>query len=418
MNDGISSKTPNEPEHTDAFAKLVRDRDEVIEEKEQTGMSVDAPIVKEETTTVPVVSQPTVTAVVPAQNSGGSLVLQWLTYAFWGWFCIALCWIAGTAFTYFVTHSTSPDWGNMLAYPLAATSILLIIALVTDMLYSRHEPVHKTGGANVIMLLHVVPFVLFAIGGLVTVVFCFITMMLNSDPVSTVDGPLITLYTALVGVVIYAMLAARIFFGGKKPLIRKFAWVGFGMWAIAFVIAAFAGPASVAMRTKQDRLIEQALPTLSSDIREYVQKNNKLPAALTDVTHNESSSASAVQQLMDQHLVTYKANTLPPKDSSNSNYLTSSATDSEKMGVSVSSGVTSNSWEPGKTYYYQLCTSYKAEKKSSYSYTSVSEVKTTTNGSAGSRADYLTDSIYRIDSHAAGPVCYNLYANTGSYYAY
>lgn len=365
---------------------------------------VAAPVVTNE---APVVAVPTH----QSENSGGVLVLQWLIYAFWGWFGASMVWLAGTVFTYFVTHSASVDWSQLLAYPLAAVIILFIIALVTDMLYRRREPAKKQGAANVIMLLHVVPFVLIAIGGLITFVFCLLTMMLNTSPVRAVDGPFIAMLTSLVGVAVYALIAIRIFFGAKKARVRLMTWGIFCATALALIIAAFAGPASDAIRTKQDRLIEQTLPTLSSDIRSYVAKNNKLPANLTDVTHSDSSSSAMVQEMLSKKLVTYKPNTLPATDG---NSYSPEDTTSTKSGVSAS--IYPYNPKQSKRYYYQLCVTYKGEKKDSYTYRDTATM--TTNGSAGVAADYRYDSVYSISSHPAGNVCYNLYAGDDSYYAY
>ncbi len=346
------------------------------------------------------------------ENSGGVLVLQWLTYAFWGWFGVSTIWLAATVFTYFVTHSSSVEWSGLLAYPLAAVIILFIIALITDILYRRREPVKKVGAANVIMLLHVVPFVLIAISGLITVVFCLITMVLNSSPLKTTDGPFITMLTSLVGVLIYATLAARVFFGGRKAVVRTVALSLFGVLAIGLIIAALVGPASDAVRTKQDRLIEEALPSLSSDIRSYVSKNNKLPEKLTDITHTDTDNSAMVQQMIDEKLVTYKPNTLPSSTGNTYN------PDDEAMTTTKSSAGASILPYPttGKKYYYQLCVTYKGEKKSSYNYTN--DMNSTTSGNAGVASDYRYNTVYSISSHPAGNVCYNLYAGDDYAYAY
>ena len=348
----------------------------------------------------------------PQNNSGGVLVLQWLTYAFWFWFAVSTSWLAGVVINFFVAGSTSySEWGDQLAYPLASVIITLLIALVADFFYAKHEPEKKIGGANVIMLLHVVPFVLVAIGALVTIVFALINMLLNSDPITDTDGPLQIMLVALVVVVLLGLAAVRAFFG-SKPRIRLIAKLAFVAVAAGFIVAGIAGPAVEAVRTKDDRLIEQALQSLPSDIRNYVSENNKLPASLSDVTYGEKSySASAVQKLIDSKLVTYKANTLPSSNSSYdpSDIRTQLCVDSPTAGVCSPDSSTDSS--STKRFYYQLCTSYKTERKDRYNY---SERNVYTKGdSVGTALDYRYNYVSSISAHPAGDVCYNLYADSG-----
>ncbi len=346
----------------------------------------------------------------PQNNSGGVLVLQWLTYAFWFWFSVSTVWLAGVVINFFVAGTTGYlGWGDLLAYPLASVVITLMIALVADFFYAKHEPAKKIGGANVIMLLHVVPFVLLAIGGLVTIVFALINMLLNSDPIASTDGPLQVMLVSIVAVILLGLAAVRAFFGSKSR-IRLIAKLAFVIVAAGFIIAGIAGPAVEAVRTKDDRLIEQALPSLSSDIRDYVSEHDKLPATLSDVTYDESSySADAVQKLIDSKLVTYKANTLPTNNTSYdpSDIRTQVCVDSPTAGVcSPDSGSDSSSTQ---RFYYQLCTTYKTDKKDRYNYT---ERNTFTKGdSVGTTANYRYDSVTDISSHPSGNVCYNLYAD-------
>ncbi len=401
----------NEPEKksipiTDAEHLLEPDSDMPTVSTSPTAESV-APTKEEVIATPPIPPQ---AAQKGQSSSGGVLVLQWLTYAFWFWFAVSTSWLAGVVINFFVAGNTgSYEWGSVLAYPLASVVIMLGIALVTDFFYAKHEPAKKLGGANVIMLLHVVPFVLIAIGALVTIVFALLNMLLNSDPIASTDGPLQVMLVALVVVVLLGLAATRAFFG-SKPRVRLLARAAFIVVAVGFIVAGVAGPALEAVRTKDDRLIEQALPSLSSDIRDYVNEHNKLPAALSDVTYDESSySAGAVQKLIDSKLVTYKANTLPSSNSSYSpsDIRTQLCVDSPTAGVCSPDSTNSDT----KRFYYQLCTTYKAEKKDRYNY---SERNAYTKGdSVGTALDYRYNYVSSISAHPAGDVCYNLYADSG-----
>lgn len=346
---------------------------------------------------------------VAEHSSGGVLVLQWLSYAFWLWCSISVSVLAGIVINYFISSSKSYQWGDKLAYPLASVIIMLAIALITDKVYAKHEPAKKGGGANVIMLLHVVPFILISIGALVTVVFSFITMLLNSDPLATVDGPIKVMLVSLIVALLFGLISARAFYGGKSK-VRRATWIVTVALSVGFIVAAVAGPAADAIRTKDDRLIEQALPSLASDIRDYVSTTDKLPATLADVTHEDSYTSDAAQKLISSKLVTYKANTIASK---NSTY------DPGDVSVNTCVGATSSTdcgvSYGAKRFYYQLCASYKREKKSEYNYTDDADY--TVGTSVGVVADYRYNYVSSISSHPAGEVCYNLYADGGYDYS-
>ena len=148
---------------------------------------------------------------------GGVLVLQWLTYAFWFWFSISLSWLAGVVINFYITGgSNGYGYNEALAYPLASVLTLLVIALVTDKLYTKHEPARKTGAANVIMLLHVVPFILVGIGSLVVAIFSLISMVLNNDSAYSSDGPIQAMLVAFVLLTLLTAAAARAFYGNRS----------------------------------------------------------------------------------------------------------------------------------------------------------------------------------------------------------
>lgn len=368
---------------------------------------------KREEVISPAPLSPAVSPVV-APNTSGALVLQWLSYAFWFWFSVSMSWLAAVVINYYIAGNPDYNWSDMLAYPLASVIIMLIIALVTDMFYAKHEPVKKAGGANVIMLLHVVPFILIGIGALVTIVFSLIRMLLNSDPAATYDGPIKVMIVAAIVVVLFGLAAVRALYGGSKTKLRLAAWGVFTLFAVGFIIAGIAGPAAESLRTKEDRLIEQALPSLSSDIREYTVTNSKLPASLTDVTYDGSSIGDSVQKLIDSKLVTYKANTIP--SSTGNSYSPEYPLDKDvSVQGSVGSSVLYPDSNTAKRFYYQLCTTYKYEKKDRYNYTQDSSNDAYTVGpGVGASSNYRYSYVTSISQHPAGEVCYNLYAD-GAY---
>ncbi len=347
-------------------------------------------------------------------SGGGTAVLQWLSYAFWFWFAISTTWLAGAVISYFIRQNQQDDWAQALVYPLSAVITLLLISVVTDVLYAKYEQAKKSGAGYVIMLLHVVPFILIVIGSLVAGVFSLITMLLNSDPANGVEGPLQAFWTAVVAAVLFSVLAIRVFFGGANKLLKRGAWLIFGLLAVGFIVAAILGPIGEASRTKQDRLVETALPMLASDIRDYAVKNDKLPASLGEVRHNNLPSASSVQALIDAKLVTYKPNSLPAKEG---NSYTPGDTDGAGIPIDLNTTSTGATVQPidigggTKRFYYQLCTAFTAERKSTYTYESQSAASYTTDLGVGAMRDYRYDSVYSIAEHPKGQVCYNLYAD-------
>lgn len=383
----------NVPEENSLAAEPLKERGEHSTQPTPTVMTIQVPA-----------AEPTT----PAQQSGGILVLQWLTYAFWFWLSISISWLAGVVVNYYIANKGSSYivWSMLLAYPLASVIITFLIALVADKFYSKHEPTKKVGGANVIMLLHVVPFVLLSIGALITLVFALITMLLNSDPVNGTDGPLQIMLVALIVAILFALAAVRVFYGARR-VVRLVAWGIFALLAIGFIIAGFAGPGADSLRTKDDRLIEQSLPDLAEDIREYANKNNILPEKLTDVTHTDSSNANAVQALIDKKLVVYKANTLPAEHSG------FSYPDDSTDDLSVTSSVGRSYYTTGADrFYYQLCVVYKSEKKTDYNYTSNDTASYTIGSGVATKDSYSSAYItHGIDVHPVGNVCYNLYAD-------
>ena len=335
----------------------------------------------------------------PKGNTAGILVLQWVTYAFWGWFALAILWLSALTFGYFVTGNDSQSWGDALAYPLASVVVMLIIAQVADLFYVKHEPERKTGGSSVIMLIHAVLFVLLTVASLIVAVFSLINMSINSDPVSGTNGPAITLFTALIMLSLYGLASARVLFGGRKKILRTVFWAVSVAMALIFTIASVAGPAARANATKDDRLIESALPELATDIQNYTRENDKLPASLSDVKSTSSYSKEKVQLLISKKLVEYKPNS---QDATTNDGGTSYPSSTSMSG---STTIKYAEWDTYKTFYYQLCVDYKAEKSPDYYYKSTA--------SSGDRYSNYADT----SSHKAGKVCYRLEAS-GKYSDY
>jgi len=350
--------------------------------------SVEIPPVDVEPKKVSETPQPEVTPAAPATKphvSGGVMVLQWLSYAFWGWFGVAMTWLTGVVVAYFVTGN-STDVTTALAYPLASVIVLFALACVTDLFYARRESAKKVGLTNAIMLVNVVLFVLVAVGAAVTGLFALISMALNTDPSSGTDGQIIAAWTSLAAILIFGATTARALFGGKRKVIRRAHWIAMAVAALGMITVSIGGPVMGVQSTKDDRVIEQGLPYVRETVSSYVNENGELPKTLAVAQQAETSSDNAaMKQLISRNLVRYTANVKP---ATQDNYY----------------GSTYYNYKPSKTYYYRLCVTYSHIKKVSGTYSD-----TTTASSGGDYMPYL--SIY---SHAKGEACYNLEATTGS----
>jgi hypothetical protein len=375
-----------------------------INDEPTTVEPVESPKVAETNTPEPVTPVVPVAEAAPAaapvavarENTPGSLVLQWLSYSFWGWFSALLAILAGISFNYYLNGSNADNWATVLAYPLAGVIVMMIVAFVTDFFYAKHEPVVKKGAASVIMLIHVVLYSLIVVGSLIAIVFSLVNLLLSSSTGS--EGPYVVMMTAAVVALCYGIVSARALFGGKKPAVRKAAWLVMLLLAAAFIAASVVGPVMKASMLKDDRLIESALPSLAENIQEYTRTNDKLPANLSDVTAmNSAYDSGKVKQLVDKNLVTYKPNT---KQMTAQNLGDTSATTNKS--TSPTSGVSLSKMSQ-KTYYYQLCVTYKEKKSDRYNY-----------GYDANMRDYTMSSISMYGGHEKGDVCYSLKADGAS----
>lgn len=148
-------------------------------------------------------AQPQVQIAPPHANGAGTIILQWLTYAFWGWTVFILSILTYTVFTDFLDQGDSSSFNY---YVISAALVLLPISLVCDYLYSKKEPRKKAGGASVVMIIHAVLFALFGIGSLIWAVFSVVSLLTSDgDTSSTFAG----LYSSLVIAGFYGATFAR-----------------------------------------------------------------------------------------------------------------------------------------------------------------------------------------------------------------
>lgn len=319
------------------------------------------------------------TAPLPAhvsENSAGTIVLQWLTYAFWGWTLLAVNTLILMVMFSLLKHV---DLSSVIPYAIASTFVLLPISLVCDFFYGKREPVKKTGPAVLVMVVHAVIFALFAIGSLIAGVFNIVQMMVSSvsDPES------MTAWIISFG--ICTLLYGFTFLRTLNPLpslrLPRVYPIVMSVVIVGFIIAAFIGPVANSAKTRDDRDIDANLYNVSSAIDEYIAKNHKLPTSLDDVTLEDAAGV-----IVKKGLVTYIKE--------------------DRSSVSKSGEVISDSDSEIETVYYryQLCVDYKEKDASNGIYRSY---RTSTGATEYNAYPDTTN-------HPAGKVCYKLESSVQS----
>ncbi len=316
---------------------------------------------------------------VAASSSAGVIILQWLTYAFWGWTLLSLVWLV---FIVLANFMTSQDTSDMVPYAIAAALVLLPLSLVCDIFYSRHEPARKTGASMVVMVIHAVIFALFGIGMLISAVLTLVQILIGASSSGGEEFQQVWVWTALLSTAIYALTFLRTL--NPSPKLRL-AWVFPGVMALLvglFIVLGFVGPVAQASITRDDRDIESSLGSVSHAVDQYARTNKKLPATLGDVTLRGKA-----KDIVERGFVTYTPEGKAPEE------VLDAPKDDGNQGVSTMIYRLSE-------YRYQLCVNYKkADTRSSSAYESYDD----------DGGEY--ESTVSTYGHPAGNVCYKLKVN-------
>lgn len=310
--------------------------------------------------------QPIVTPELIKSDSPLSLILQWLTYAFWLASTVSVTILTGFISYYFLSgdnDSTSPT-----TYAIAAVVSFVIFAVICDLLYIKKEPTHKIKGASAIMIVHAVIFALGGVGALFTIIFNLVTLVTGEnigygyqDYTTTVN-----ILAALSGLVFCVILFFRTIATKRIFNLRKIIVIVLALLSMILVGLGVSGPIVNLMANKDDRLIETSLSQISSDISSYSYKNKSLPATLENLSLSDS-----INDLVSRNKITYK--------------------------------IEAN--DQNSYYYYQLCADFKsADTTSKY-------IKNYYNSSSDERSSYVDTT-----GHPAGSVCYKLQTSGPIYY--
>ena len=307
------------------------------------------------------------------ESSASTTVLQWLTYAFWGWLAGSLLWLMGIVLSSSILDQTTNE---STPYAIAAAVVLLPLAFICDLLYRKREPAKKAGGAMVIMVVHAVLFALISIVSLIIAVFITVNGLVEVG--SGDDERLVGILTALTSTVLFAGAFVRVldpFKGKKSARIYAFTMLGVTLLLLALTIA---GPLVKSIASRGDRVIEQALPKVQSSIDMYISDNSKLPATLNDVTFSDENTEELVEDGKVEYIPEGKLG------------------DSITNLNNLSTFLTKENTNTRQTYRYQLCVDYKAASG---------------NAPYSSRYDTETDgykTYISTYSHGAGRTCYKL----------
>lgn len=286
------------------------------------------------------------------------ITMQWLTYVFWALTSIAVVFLVSVITEYLIgIDAESPT--ESVAYAVAAAFILLPIAFVIDIYFSRNEDKNKSSASSVVMVVHSVIFAVAAIGGLVTAVFNIINMLLNSFNEKSVW---IAVAASLSVFITFGVLFVRT---AKHNLFSNLRLVYRYSILILVVVASFValtGPFARALETKDTRLVRENIINLPSAISEYAYANKKLPTAIDSVfgygSYTVSSNKNILNDLLAKNLIKYTPDIKAPE---------------------VVSGTT--------VYYYEICGTYGTDLKTGYNvaipmiyseypaYVTISEVK-------------------------------------------
>jgi hypothetical protein len=305
--------------------------------------------------------------------NAGLVVLQWLTYAFWGWTVLALSVLTSMVVANFINDTSV---GSGTAYGIAAVLVLLPISYICDHFYSKREPARKTGPETLVMVIHAVLFALFGIGALIVGVFSIVSLLTsNTDTKDTI--------TVLICSLIITAYYGATFLRALNPI--KFGWIKNRYKLVMLVsvsiiiVLGIAGPVARERQLRDDRLIENSLNTVSDAITNYASSNKKLPDNLEAIGITNDNA----KQLIDRKLVEYK-----PEGS----------VTSYKLGED--SPITrpgSSPQQSRQVFRYQLCVTFKEESNDYSRYDNL-------NGpDDDGYSSYL--SVYY---HPAGRQCYKL----------
>lgn len=284
-------------------------------------------------------------------NSPSVAIFQWLSYAFWGWTAVATATLIATCVNFALNGYTSNY--EAVAYVVATALVLLPIAFLCDVLFSRREHDEKSRIGTVIMVIHVVLYALVAVAALATLVFSLVGMVISDT--GDVNAQLVTAVTAATVVVFLGVLVLRMTRPQTTTSFRRIVRYALSSLVIAAMLWGIAGPVTQTIMRKDDDRAVRAVQLLPSFIDTYVNKNDALPKTIEQAVSEgqgyfTDADGKVVLSAAEDKLITYKPDVKP-------------ATTKASMSPDMI--------DEGTTYHYELCVTFKYddENRDNASYT-------------------------------------------------
>lgn len=314
----------------------------------------------------------------PSTNTPGVLVLQWLTYAFWGWTCLMMIWLTYVVAAHLIDDQARANDAS--AYILAAVLVLLPLSLGCDWFYSRKEPRKKTGASMVLMIIHAVIFALLAIGSLIVFMYALVQYMLVPP------SDLTDVYVLMVSSIAVTVIYSAVFIRTLNPLSTKNLGLALSIFMFISVVTLSVlnaiGPVSTQRSIQHDDETRAHLNTLVTDINNYAVSKGSLPDNLSSSAFPGKDNPLVVNNsaVYTKYGTDVEVAQVPPGDDMVD---FKEYTDSESTKLS-----------------FQVCVNYKVD--TSYS-------------SAGPlTVSQPSDHFYAPATHGDGKTCYDLYALANS----
>jgi len=295
----------------------------------------------------------------PSLESAGIITLEWLTYVFWGLASLALNILVSLVVSYYVVEQGITA-SEPVAYAVAASLILLPIAFVTDVIFSKREDALKSSASSIARIVFSILYALVALGGLVSLVFIGINTLLNGFMGDEVWVAVATSFTIFLA---YLLLLARV---AKPHLLGSMRYIYRLLVTSVIIIVcilAINGPVANAFKTRQDRSIRSSMELIVNSIRDNVNSGKSLPSNINEAVssvpqymYSKSQSENTID-FASRGLITYEPNS---------------------RQVTTSGNAT--------TYYYQICGVFEYETVSGTG--STTPVQTTSTSGYSSYLDF------------------------------
>jgi hypothetical protein len=232
-------------------------------------------------------------------NSSGVIALQWLTYTLWGLVLIAVSTLSSSVITFFmVKESDHTGLDNVALYSGAAVLVLLPLAIACELFYLKREPQKKVGAAAVLSVIYSIIFALVGVCALISAVFSLVSIIAND---AEVNVSLAVCFSSVIIAILSALVFLRTLMPSPLFRFRKyFLIIMSAVIGVIFVLGIF-GPVADLYQTRNDRLIENNLYSVSYAIRNYEVDNGKLPDSLATLSLDGDA-----KKLIDNNLVSYQ----------------------------------------------------------------------------------------------------------------